>query len=67
MPFTQTTTLAPYGTIPVAVAKTCQLTWYCQFQNIHPRTVGYTVIADLITEGAAGLTAVSRRAGSAPR
>jgi lysophospholipase L1-like esterase len=48
VPFTQTTTLAPYGTIPVAVAKTCQLTWYCQFQNIHPRTVGYTMIADLI-------------------
>ena len=48
VPFTQTTTLAPYGTIPVAVAKTCELTWYCQFQNIHPRTVGYTAIADLI-------------------
>jgi lysophospholipase L1-like esterase len=48
VPFTQTTTLAPYGTIPVAVAKTCQLTWYCQFQNIHPRTVGYTFIANLI-------------------
>ncbi len=48
VPFTQTTTLAPYGTIPVAVAKTCELTWYCQFRNIHPRTAGYTFIADLI-------------------
>jgi lysophospholipase L1-like esterase len=48
VPFSQTTSLAPYGTIPVAVAKTCELTFYCQFHNIHPRTVGYTVIADLI-------------------
>jgi lysophospholipase L1-like esterase len=50
VPFTQTTTLAPYGTIPIAVAKTCELTYYCQFQNIHPRTIGYTAIADLIRE-----------------
>jgi lysophospholipase L1-like esterase len=47
-PFTQTTTLAPYGTIPQSVAKTCQLTFYCQFQDIHPRTNGYQLIADLI-------------------
>ncbi len=48
IPFTQTTTLAPYGKIPVAVAKVCQLTYYCQFQDIHPRTDGYALIADLI-------------------
>ena len=47
-PFTQTTTLAPYGTIPVAVAKVCELTFYCQLTNIHPRTVGYTFIAHQI-------------------
>lgn len=47
-PFTQTTKLAPYGTIPVAVAKVCQLTFYCQLTNIHPRTVGYTLIAQQI-------------------
>ncbi len=50
VPFTQTTTLAPYGTIPVAVAKTCELTFYCQFQDIHPRNSGYQLIADLITK-----------------
>ncbi|HEX4429703.1 MAG TPA: GDSL-type esterase/lipase family protein [Frankiaceae bacterium] len=48
IPFTQTTSLAPYGTIPTAVAKTCELTYYCEFHNIHPKTVGYTLIADLI-------------------
>jgi lysophospholipase L1-like esterase len=48
-PLTQTTTLAPYGTIPVAVAKVCQLTFYCEFQDIHPRTEGYRVISDLVT------------------
>jgi hypothetical protein len=47
-PFSQTTTLAPYGTIPVAVARVCQLTFFCMYQDIHPRTVGYTEIATLI-------------------
>jgi lysophospholipase L1-like esterase len=48
VPFTQRTTLAPYGTVPVAVAKVCELTYYCQFHDIHPRTQGYALIADLI-------------------
>lgn len=48
-PFTQTTHLAPYGTIPIAVAKVCQLTYFCQYGDIHPRTVGYTEIATLVT------------------
>jgi lysophospholipase L1-like esterase len=47
-PFSQTTNLAPYGTIPVAVARVCQLTFFCKYQDIHPRTVGYTQIATLI-------------------
>jgi lysophospholipase L1-like esterase len=47
-PLTQTTDLAPYGTIPDAVAKVCQLTYYCEFGDIHPRTDGYKVISDLI-------------------
>jgi lysophospholipase L1-like esterase len=47
-PLTQMTELAPYGRIPVPVAKVCELTFYCQWQNIHPRTAGYTVIAKLI-------------------
>jgi lysophospholipase L1-like esterase len=45
---TDTTTLAPYGTLPVPVAKVCQLTFMCQFQDIHPRTNGYALIAGLI-------------------
>ncbi len=48
VPFSQTTTLAPYGTVPVAVAKACELTFYCQFHDIHPHTQGYALIADLI-------------------
>lgn len=47
-PLTQTTQLAPYGTVPVAVAKVCELTFFCQFQDIHPRTQGYSVIRDLV-------------------
>jgi lysophospholipase L1-like esterase len=48
-PLTATTTLPPYGTIPVPVAKVCQLTFYCEFRDIHPRTEGYAVISDLVT------------------
>jgi lysophospholipase L1-like esterase len=47
-PLEQLTTLAPYGEIPVAVAKVCELTWYCEKGDIHARTAGYGVIADLI-------------------
>jgi lysophospholipase L1-like esterase len=49
-PLSQTTTLAPYGTVPVAVAKVCNLTYYCQYKDIHPRTDGYKIIADLLLE-----------------
>jgi lysophospholipase L1-like esterase len=43
-----TTTLAPYGKIPVAVAKVCELTFFCQYNDIHPRTQGYAIIAHLV-------------------
>ena len=42
------TTLDPYGSIPVPVAKVCQLTYACDKQDIHPTTEGYSLIADLI-------------------
>jgi hypothetical protein len=47
-PLTATTDLPPYGTIPVPVAKVCELTFFCQYQDIHPRTAGYTIIAKLV-------------------
>lgn len=47
-PLTRTTTLAPYGVIPVAVADVCRLTWYCERGDIHARTSGYRVIARLV-------------------
>jgi lysophospholipase L1-like esterase len=49
-PLDQTTTLAPYGSVPVAVAKTCQLTYFCQYRDIHARTKGYKIIAQLIAK-----------------
>lgn len=48
LPLTQTTTLAPYGAIPEAVAKVCELTWYCQLGNIHAKTSGYHLIGEEI-------------------
>jgi lysophospholipase L1-like esterase len=38
----------PYGMIPKPVAEVCRLTYYCEFRDIHARTVGYREIADLI-------------------
>jgi lysophospholipase L1-like esterase len=49
-PLEQTTTLAPYGEIPVAVAEVCRLTAYCSYRDIHPTTEGYALIADLIAK-----------------
>lgn len=44
----KTTTLAPYGTVPVAVADTCRLTWFCTQGNIHAKTAGYLLIGKAI-------------------
>jgi lysophospholipase L1-like esterase len=44
----QTTNLPPYGQLPVPVAKVCQLTYFCQFRDIHARRSGYRLIAQLI-------------------
>ncbi len=32
------------------VAKVCQLTFFCQYHDIHPRTAGYRVIAELVVD-----------------
>ena len=47
-PLSQTTTFTPYGTVPDAVAKVCELTWYCQLGNIHAKTSGYHFIGEEI-------------------
>lgn len=49
-PLERTTTLAPYGEIPVAVAEVCSLTAYCAFRDIHPNAKGYALIAELIAK-----------------
>jgi lysophospholipase L1-like esterase len=38
----------PYGTIPVAVAEICTLTYFCSQGNIHANTKGYKFIGKLI-------------------
>ena len=43
-----TESLAPYGTIPVAVAEVCQLTYFCTQGNIHATTKGYNFIGSLV-------------------
>lgn len=49
-PLEQTTDYAPYGTIPVAVADVCRLSYYCSVRDIHATTEGYRIIADLIAK-----------------
>jgi lysophospholipase L1-like esterase len=39
---------APYDSIPRPVADACHLTYYCEFGDIHARTRGYRLIAELI-------------------
>jgi len=46
----QTTTLDPYGVIPVPVARVCRLTYFCEFRDIHARTRGYRLIAKLVVK-----------------
>jgi lysophospholipase L1-like esterase len=46
----ETTTLAPYGVIPVPVAKVCRYSYYCDVRDIHARTNGYRLIARLIAK-----------------
>jgi lysophospholipase L1-like esterase len=52
IPFSKTTTLAPFGTIPVAVANICKLGWYCttrpQGPDIHLKAAGYTKFAGVV-------------------
>jgi lysophospholipase L1-like esterase len=43
--WTDTVTLPPYGEIAAPVAKVCELTFYCQYRDVHPRTIGYALIA----------------------
>jgi len=39
----------PSGTmVPKPVAKVCELTYYCEFRDIHARTSSYRIIAKLI-------------------
>jgi lysophospholipase L1-like esterase len=47
-PLTELTSLPPYGSIPVPVAKVCELTHYCERRDIHPNAAGYAEIADLV-------------------
>jgi lysophospholipase L1-like esterase len=49
-PMTELTPLAPYGDIPLPVAKVCELTYYCSEGDIHPNADGYQVIADLVVD-----------------
>jgi lysophospholipase L1-like esterase len=47
-PLERTTTHPVYGVIPVAVAKACEHSYYCEFRDIHARTSGYRIIAELV-------------------
>ena len=49
VPLTRTVHTATYGTIPVATASVCALTWFCAAHgNIHAKTSGYDLIGKLI-------------------
>jgi lysophospholipase L1-like esterase len=49
-PLDETIEFPPYGSVPVAVARVCELSFYCQYRDIHARTEGYRIIADLVAK-----------------
>jgi len=49
-PLTELTTLPPYGQVPSPVARVCELTYYCDQQDIHPNPAGYELIAELVLQ-----------------
>jgi len=48
VPLTMTVRTPAYGTVPVAVANVCRLTWYCAKGDIHAKSVGYALIGKLM-------------------
>lgn len=40
----------PYGNLPHNVKTVCQLTWNCEYDNIHPNKNGYKVIARTVEQ-----------------
>jgi lysophospholipase L1-like esterase len=47
-PLSETRPSGSHGTLPVAVADVCALTYACQLQDVHPTDRGYALIARLI-------------------
>jgi hypothetical protein len=47
-PMDETTNLQPFGVVPIPVARACQLTFYCQYRDVHARTEGYRIIAEQV-------------------
>lgn len=50
VPLDELTDTDDHGEVPVAVARVCELTWFCEDRDIHPNDDGYAVIADLIVD-----------------
>lgn len=46
-PLDQMTTIEGYGSVPVPVATICEISYYCQYRDIHLRTNGYRQMAEL--------------------
>jgi len=53
-PLTETTELEGHGEVPVAVAEVCELTWFCDVADIHPKDAGYERIAALVVQALTG-------------
>ncbi|NNG39393.1 SGNH/GDSL hydrolase family protein [Flexivirga sp. ID2601S] len=46
--FTTTKTVAPYGALPLNVARICEWTWMCAQKDIHANDLGYPVVAKAV-------------------
>ena len=59
VPLTRTTTVAGYGSLPVAVGAICTLTYMCSDRDQHPTSAGHQRIADQVL---AAITALQKAA-----
>jgi lysophospholipase L1-like esterase len=48
IPLTESRRSGSHGSVPVAVAEVCALTYVCRLQDVHPTRAGYALIARLI-------------------
>ena len=54
LPDTEKIHVDPYGSLPASIARACQLTFYCQYGDVHLQPAGHELVARAVTSAATG-------------